>query len=79
MRSSLDVYERRAGRVLKQFRTTQRYVAKQPEEEQLLRKRIIEIAHEYGRYGCRRVRALLRMEGWMSTPRECNGAGGSRG
>jgi putative transposase len=49
---------------LKQPRRTQRYVPKQPDDERLLTERIVELAREYGRYGYRRVTALLRMEGW---------------
>ena len=57
------VSERRACRVLKQPRTTQRYVPK-PADEHRLTERVIELAREYGRYGYRRVTALLRVEGW---------------
>jgi transposase InsO family protein len=52
--------------VLKQSRTTQRYVPKQPDDEQLLTTRIVQLAREYGRYGYRRVTAMLRMEGWIA-------------
>ena len=34
------------------------------DDEPLLVKRIIELATEYGRYGYRRVTAMLRREGW---------------
>ena len=51
--------------MLKQPRTTQRYVPKPAAGEQALTERIIELAREYGRYGYRRITALLRMEGWM--------------
>ncbi len=57
--------ERRACRVLKQPRTTQRYIPKQSDDEHLLTERIVDLAREYGRYGYRRVTALLRMEGWL--------------
>jgi transposase InsO family protein len=50
--------------VLRQPRSTQRYVPRPPGDEQALTERIVEIAREYGRYGYRRVTALLRMEGW---------------
>ena len=36
-----------------------------PEQEQVLTERIVDLAREYGRYGYRRVTALLRMEGWV--------------
>ena len=50
--------------MLRQPRTTQRYVPKRPDDERLLTERIVDLAREYGRYGYRRVTALLRMEGW---------------
>ena len=34
------------------------------DDEARLRKRIVELASEYGRYGYRRVTALLGAEGW---------------
>ena len=35
-----------------------------PADEPRLLKRIVELASDYGRYGYRRVTALLRREGW---------------
>ena len=61
---ALQVSERRACRVLDQARTTQRYEPRLADDEPLLVKRIIELATEYGRYGYRRVTAMLRREGW---------------
>ena len=58
------VSERRACRVIGQPRSTQRRVAYVPDDEPLLVKRIVELATQYGRYGYRRVTALLRREGW---------------
>jgi transposase InsO family protein len=40
-------------------------VPKPAADEHALTERIIELAREYGRYGYRRVTALLRMEGWL--------------
>ncbi len=57
--------ERRACRVLNQPRATQRYEPKIATDEAAMTKRIIELACEYGRYGYRRVTALLRQEGWQ--------------
>jgi len=62
---SLDVSERRACQVIGQPRSTQRYDKQIPVDEDLLRERIIELASEYGRYGYRRITALLRNEGWI--------------
>jgi len=61
----LDVSERRACRVLGQPRATQRYEKRQLDDEQILRERIVSLASQYGRYGYRRVTALLRNEGWL--------------
>ena len=36
-----------------------------PEDEYLLRAKVIELASAYGRYGYRRVTALLRNQGWI--------------
>lgn len=60
----LKVSERRACRILGQSRSTQRHIPLVSEEEVELRKRIIELAMKYGRYGYRRITALLWQEGW---------------
>jgi len=61
----LGISERRACRVLKQARSTQRYTGRSSDEERLLTARIIELARKYGRYGYRRITALLQQEGWQ--------------
>jgi len=60
----LSVPERQACRVLGQPRTTQRRVFVQRDDADALTKAIVDLASEYGRYGYRRVTALLRTEGW---------------
>jgi putative transposase len=46
-------------------RSSQRYQGREAEdEEQLLIQRMTELALKYGRYGYRRIAALLRNEGW---------------
>ena len=60
----LGVSERRACRVLKQARSTQRYQPTEAPDTTALTARIIALASEYGRYGYRRIAALLRNEGW---------------
>jgi putative transposase len=62
---ALDVSERRACQVIGQPRSTQRYDKQVPDDEELIRQRIIELASQYGRYGYRRVTALLCNEGWI--------------
>jgi len=48
-----------------QSRATQRYNQRPADDEDFLTSRIIELASRYGRYGYRRVTALLRNEGWI--------------
>lgn len=56
--------ERRACKVIGQLRSTQRYEKLPNQEQDLLKKRVIGLAKEYGRYGYRQVTDLLNMEGW---------------
>lgn len=64
VRWTLGVTERRACRVLGQARSTQRHEPKEREDEARLTRRIVELASEYGRYGYRRITAMLWREGW---------------
>ena len=50
--------------MLGQPRSTQRRQRAVPDEEKLLLSRMVELATQYGRYGYRRITALLRAEGW---------------
>ncbi len=43
----------------------QRYQSNKSEEEEVLREDIIRLAGKYGRYGYRRITALVRAEGWV--------------
>ena len=61
----MDVSERRVCRVLGQPRSTQRYRKHMVEDEEILIARMVALASEYGRYGYRRVTAMLRQEGWQ--------------
>ena len=56
--------QRRACQVLRQPRSTQRRARSIAEDEPRLVQRIVALASDYGRYGYRRVTALLRGEGW---------------
>jgi putative transposase len=58
------VSQRRACRVLGQPRSTQRRMPHVPVDEPRLVARMVTLACEYGRYGYRRVTALLRAEGF---------------
>ena len=64
MRETLAVSERRACRVLGQVRRTQRYTPGMGDDEVLLTTNIVSLARHYGRYGYRRITAMLRADGW---------------
>ena len=64
VRQQLDVSERRVCRVIDQPRSTQRHLSLVREDEQRLRSEIVRLASRYGRYGYRRVTALLKRDGW---------------
>lgn len=64
MRAELGVSERRACAVLRQHRSTQRKRPRGRDDEAALTADIVELAKTYGRYGYRRVTALLRHAGW---------------
>jgi len=61
---SLSISERRACRVLGQVRSTQRHKELITDDEMKLTVRIVELASKYGRYGYRRITALLQIDGW---------------
>ena len=60
----MNTSERRACKVLEQPRSTQRRGQKVKPDEDLLREAIVKLACEYGRYGYRRITALLKNDGW---------------
>ena len=60
----LGVSERRVCKVLGHPRSTQRYEPVGVEDEQGLTEDMVELASRYGRYGYRRITALLRHRGW---------------
>ena len=64
VKERLGISERRACRTLGQHRSTQRQYPSGPSDEASLTADIIELARTYGRYGYRRVTALLNQVGW---------------
>ncbi len=60
----LGVSERKACAVLGQHRSTQRKAPRGSDDEAALTADIVELAKRYGRYGYRRITALLRDAGW---------------
>ena len=59
-----DISQRRACQLISQPRATQRYERILKNDEAVLVKRMIEVTKQYGRYGYRRVTALLQSEGF---------------
>ncbi len=60
----VDVSQRRACRTLDIWRSSHRYPLKIPDDEEALTNSIINLATQYGRYGYRRITAMLKVEGW---------------
>ena len=64
VRQKFRVSERFACRVLGQHRSTQRKMPRGRPDEDALTADITALASQYGRYGYRRITALLREAGW---------------
>jgi putative transposase len=64
LKTELHVSERRLCRVIGQPRSTQRRRPKIKDDEEALREAIIKLATRFGRYGYRRITALLEWMGW---------------
>jgi putative transposase len=65
VRRHLPVSERRVCAALGQHRSTQRKAPRGADDEEALIADIIELARQYGRYGYRKIAALLRDAGWL--------------
>jgi transposase InsO family protein len=63
-RSHHRLSERKACRILRHPRGTQRYVPTVREDEGVLTRAIVTLAGQYGRYGYRQIAGLLRNAGW---------------
>jgi transposase InsO family protein len=64
-RQKYGLSERHACRLLGQWRGTQRYGPLRRTDEDALTRAIIALATQYGRYGYRRITALLQSAGWQ--------------
>ena len=64
IQEELQISERRVCHVLEQPRSTQRRDRIIRSDEEALRQQVVALACKYGRYGYRRVTALLRNDGW---------------
>ncbi len=58
----LGVSERKVCNVLKLKRTTKRYKFRKSDDEQALKSEIIRLVSKYGRYGYRRITAMLKVD-----------------
>ncbi len=63
VRKKLHISERRVCRVINQLRSTQRHTSVFRDDGGCLRAEIVRLALTYGRYGYRRITALLQREG----------------
>ena len=59
----INISVRRACKILWIARSSYNYIPTKDPNEQLLRERMISLASDYGRYGYRRITAMLRREG----------------
>jgi transposase InsO family protein len=65
LQQRLGVSQRRACKVIGQPRSSQRLEAKTSDDEEALCGEIVKLASKYGRYGYRRITALLKRDGWQ--------------
>jgi hypothetical protein len=61
----MGISEKRACRAIGQPRSTQRHKRKVPDDEERLVIQIVRLATQHGRYGYRRITALLQNDGWI--------------
>jgi len=64
IKEELKISERKVCHVLEQPRSTQRREPIYTDAEARLREEIVRLARDYGRYGYRRITALMRNDGW---------------
>jgi putative transposase len=64
LQETFGVSQRRACRLLRQPRSTQRQTPKTSEEEERLVRRMLELVRRHPRFGYRRIGVLLVREGW---------------
>jgi len=73
------VSERRACRVVRQWRGTQRYQPLRRTDEDELTQAILALGVKYERYGYRRITVLLRNTGGRWARIECSASGDAKG
>jgi transposase InsO family protein len=65
--------------VLGQHRSTQRKPPRGRDDDERLTADIVELARQYGRYGYRKIAALLRGAGWLVNAKRVERSGGVKG
>lgn len=65
VQQKLGISQRRACQAFGQSRGSLRRQPKRPDDEKALTQDIVRLATKYGRYGYKRITALLRVEGWI--------------
>ena len=78
-RAKYVVSARRACRVVRQWRGTQRYQPLRRTDEEELTQAILALATKYGRYGDRRITGLLQNAGGRWARIECSASGDAKG
>lgn len=63
-RKKYGLSERQACQIVGQPRCTQRYIVTARADEDALTRAIITLTSEYGRYGYRRITAMMKTAGW---------------
>jgi hypothetical protein len=61
----INISERCACRALRQHSSTQRKVPQGRDDEEALTADLVALAEKYGRYGYRKISALLKAAGWF--------------
>jgi len=64
-RRQLGVSERKACKVLGQYRSTQRYKPRLPDKDKPVIKELLDLHVKHPRYGYRRITILLRQDDWL--------------
>lgn len=65
MKAAFTLSERRVCRAIEQPRSSQRYTPQLPDRDRPLIEQVVKLAEKYGRYGYRRITALLQNQGWL--------------
>lgn len=79
MKAAFTLSERRVCRAIEQPRSSQRYTPQLPDRDRPLIEQVVKLAEKYGRYGYRRITALLQNQAGWSITRKWSGSGVQKG